>query len=86
MKECLSNEENLKEAEHRKLTCSISRSYVSRKEVTLLDLNERLESLETKFADQQKMLNLAIFLLLFIIFVIGCNLTLGKKENARAEL
>ena len=75
----------MKEAEHRKLSCTIARNYESRKEVTLQDLHERLESLETEFKDQKKMLYLVIYLLLFIIFVIACNLCLGKKD-AKAEL
>jgi len=86
----LSQEENLKNAEKRKILVVLGNQINSqptqrRRDFTLNEIGDSVVNLHSQLEQLRKLVYLLIFLILFLILITGCSLIIEKKK-LRSEL
>lgn len=88
----LSQEENLKNAEKRKILVVLANpdaaaynSQPRRRDFTLNEVGDSVQNLHSQLEQLRKLVYLLIFLILFLILITGCSLIIEKKK-LRSEL
>ena len=88
----LSQEENLKNAEKRKILVVLANpdaatynSQPKRRDFTLNEVGDSVQNLHSQLEQLRKLVYLLIFLILFLILITGCSLIIEKKK-LRSEL
>ena len=86
----MSQEENLKNAEKRKILVILANpdhthSQQRRRDFTINEVGDSVQNLHSQLEQLRKLVYLLIFLILFLILITGCSLIIEKKK-LRSEL
>ena len=88
----MSQEENLKNAEKRKILVVLANpdhsgtlSQQRRRDFTINEVGDSVQNLHSQLEQLRKLVYLLIFLILFLILITGCSLIIEKKK-LRSEL